>query len=87
MPLARSRVTAQGQVSVPAKVRRKLGVGPGSLLEWDEEEDAVVVRRAGRYSSAEINRALFGHKIPTPRGLNDLKEGIRRHVRRRHARG
>jgi antitoxin PrlF len=87
MPIARSRVTAQGQVSVPAEVRRKLGVGPGSLLEWDEEEDAVVVRRAGRYSSIEINRALFGRESLTPRGLSDLKEGIRRHVRTRHARG
>jgi AbrB family looped-hinge helix DNA binding protein len=86
MPIAQSRVTAQGQVSVPAEVRRKLGVGPGSLLEWTEEGNAVVVRRSGRYSSAEIHRALFGSEIPTPRRLNDLKEGVRRHIRTRHAR-
>ena len=87
MPIARSRVTAQGQVSVPAEVRRKLGVGPGSLLEWDEDGNAVVVRRAGRYSSVEIHRALFGRAIPAPRRLSELKEGIRQHVRTRHARG
>jgi len=28
-----------GQVSVPAKVRQRLGVGPGSVLEWDEDGD------------------------------------------------
>ena len=87
MPLARSRVTAQGQVSVPAEVRRKLGVGPGSLLEWNEEGNAVVVRRSGRYTSVDIHRTLFGRENPQPRSMTELKEGIRKHVRARHARG
>ncbi len=87
MVIARSRVTAQGQVSVPAQVRRRLGVGPGSVLEWDADRDAIVVRRAGRYSSAEIHEALFGQDRPVPRSLGELKDGIRRSVRRRHARG
>jgi len=51
MPIAHSKVTAQGQISVPSEVRKKLGVGPGSVLEWDEKDDVVVVRRAGRYTS------------------------------------
>src|SRR5690349_5426920 len=37
MALAYSKITAQGQISVPAEVRRKLGLGPGSVLEWEEE--------------------------------------------------
>jgi len=86
MPIARSRVTAQGQVSVPAEVRRKLGVGPGSFLEWDDDGGAVVVRRSGRYSSEDVHRALFGSGSPPPRSLCELKEGIRQHVRARHAR-
>jgi AbrB family looped-hinge helix DNA binding protein len=32
--IAESRVTAQGQISIPAEVRRRLGVGPGSVIEW-----------------------------------------------------
>jgi antitoxin PrlF len=87
MTIARSRVTAQGQVSVPAEVRRRLGVGPGSVLEWNEEGDAVVVRRSGRHSSLDVHRALFGDHAPARHGLNELKDGIRRHVRQRHARG
>ena len=50
MAIAQSKVTAQGQISVPAEVRRKLGIGPGSVLEWDEEGDVVVVRKADRKS-------------------------------------
>ncbi|OFW05379.1 MAG: hypothetical protein A3H96_07790 [Acidobacteria bacterium RIFCSPLOWO2_02_FULL_67_36] len=84
MALAHSKLTAQGQVSVPAKVRRKLGVGPGSVLEWDEEGEQVVVRRAGRFSSEDVHRSLFAAP-PKARTLEDLKEGVRRHVKRRRA--
>jgi antitoxin PrlF len=86
MVLAQSKLTGQGQISVPAEVRRRLGLGPGSLLEWDSEGDRIIVRHAGRHSSEEVHEALFPAK-PEPHGLDELKEGIRRHVRARHARG
>ena len=85
MALAHSKLTAQGQISVPASVRRRLGVGPGSVLEWDAEGGRVVVRRAGRFSSEDIHRALFA-KAPRKRTLRELKEGLRRYARARHAR-
>ena len=85
MALARSKVTAQGQVSVPAKVRQRLGVGPGSVLEWDEAGDQVVVRKAGRFSSEDIHRVLFS-KTPRPRMLDELKAGIRHDVKKRYVR-
>jgi AbrB family looped-hinge helix DNA binding protein len=84
MALAHTKVTAQGQVSVPAKVRQRLGVGPGSVLEWEEEGDRVIVRKAGRYSSEDIHRALFS-KAPRRRTLEEMKGGIRRYVTKRHA--
>ena len=58
MTIAHSKVTAQGQISVPAKVRRKLAIGPGSVLEWSEEGDQIVVRRAGRFSSGSARSSL-----------------------------
>ena len=84
MALAHSKLTAQGQVSVPAKVRQRLGVGPGSVLEWDEDGDQVVVRKAGRYSSEDIHRALFS-RTPRRRTLEDMKSGIRQYMRKRRA--
>lgn len=86
MVLAHSKVTVQGQISVPAEVRRKLGLGPGSVLEWDEDGERIVVRRAGRYSSEEIHRQVFA-EAPKARSIAELKKGIRRHMRKRHARG
>ena len=81
-----TKVTAQGQVSVPADVRRKLGIGPGSVLEWTLEDEQAVVRRAGRYSSRDIHEALFSRKRPGKHTDAELKEGIKKAVRKRHAR-
>ena len=86
MALAQSRLTAQGQISVPAEVRKKLGVGPGSVLEWDEQNDHVVVRRAGRYTSEDVHHALFPGE-GAREGAMDVKNAIRKYIRKRHARG
>lgn len=85
-PIARSRLTAQGQVSVPAAVRKRLGIGPGAVLEWDEDGGAIVVRRAGRYSFEDIHRALFPKGPPKRRTLEQMKQAVRRSMRKRHAR-
>ena len=83
--LPRSKVTAQGQIFVPAEIRRKLGIGPGSVLEWEEEGDHVVVRKAGRLTSEDIHRALFPRGTK-PHRLSDLKGGIEKDVRKRYTR-
>lgn len=87
MTLAHSKVTGQGQISVPAEIRRKLGIGPGSILEWEEEGGKVVVRRASRFSSEDIHQALFGARKPQTKSVDDLKDGIRLYARKRYARG
>jgi antitoxin PrlF len=86
MALAHSKLTVQGQISVPAEVRKKLGVGPGGVLEWVEEGGKIVVRRAGRYTSEDLHRALFPKGAPRPRSLKDLKKGAAQYIRGRHAR-
>ncbi|HET9552860.1 MAG TPA: AbrB/MazE/SpoVT family DNA-binding domain-containing protein [Anaeromyxobacteraceae bacterium] len=84
--IAESRVTAQGQISVPAEVRRRLGVGPGSVIEWNADGDRIVVRRAGRYTSSEVHEEVFPYGVSARRSEAELKAGIRAHVKRRHAR-
>lgn len=84
MAIAQSKLTAQGQISIPAEVRKKLGVGPGSVLEWDERDNEIVVRRAGKRTSSEVHAALFGTDQPKQREA--VKNGIRAYMRRKHAR-
>lgn len=85
MLLPRSRITSQGQISVPSGIRRILGAGPGSLLEWQARDGQVVVRRAGKFSSQDLHSVLFPGRQPTLRTLSALKEGITRHIKSRYA--
>ena len=85
MKIAQSRVTSQGQVSVPAEVRRRLGLAPGSVLEWDAEGDVIVVRRGPRASSSDVHESLFPDRAPA-KTLDELKDGIRADIAKRHAR-
>jgi AbrB family looped-hinge helix DNA binding protein len=87
MALAHSRLTAQGQISVPASIRQKLGVGPGSILEWDEDGGRIVVRRSGKYTTQDLHRAAFPDGPPKRASLKDMKEGIAQYIRESHARG
>jgi antitoxin PrlF len=85
-----SKITAKGQITVPAEIRRKLGLGRGSVLEWEQRDDEVVVRRAGRYTSQDVHRVLFPHAPPSGVSKSaslDVKQGIAKYIRKRHARG
>jgi len=70
MPRRRSKITAQGRLSVPAE---------------REDGGRVIVRRATRYSSEDIHRAVFAHP-PKPRSFAELKEGIADFMRKKHGR-
>ena len=86
MKLARSRVTAQGQVSVPSEVRRRLGLAPGSVIEWSEDGGAIAVRRVGGKTFEDVHAAAFPDGPPKPRTLAELKDGIAEYIRRKHGR-
>ena len=40
------RVNEKGQVTIPKHIRERLGIGPGSEVEFVEEADDVKLRRA-----------------------------------------
>ena len=87
MAIAQSRLTSQGQISIPAEIRRRLGIGPGAVLEWDQVGEQIVVRRAGQFTSEEVHQALFPQGPPKRRTMTEMKEGIKQHLRDRYARG
>ena len=54
MIVARSKVTSQGQISIPAEVRKDLAIKPGTELIWDRQENGEYVVRPKRRSLAEL---------------------------------
>jgi AbrB family looped-hinge helix DNA binding protein len=85
MTITQSKITRQGQVTVPAEIRKRLHLAPGSSLEWHEVEGEIVVRRAAKFDSEQIHSELF-QSPPTPRTLEEIKQGIADRMRRVHAR-
>jgi AbrB family looped-hinge helix DNA binding protein len=74
MVRSKAKITSKGQLTLPAAVRKTLGVGPGDTLTFEVTEDEIRVVRerepgvfgkwAGRYrvgkgqSAAEIDRSI-----------------------------
>ncbi len=88
MEKMQTKLTSQGQVSVPAAVRKFLHLIPGSALVWAQDGDRIVVERAKRHSTDEVHLALFADAPPggePAKTLTELKQGIRQHMQRRHA--
>lgn len=82
----KSRVTSQGQISVPADIRKKLGIGPGTVLEWDVEGSRAVVQKAGTYTFEDIHKAVFPDGPPKPATLEELNEAKADSIREKYAR-
>ncbi|MGF6730798.1 antitoxin PrlF [Paraburkholderia youngii] len=53
-----SRIDARGRITVPAKVRKALGVGPGTQLTWVLTLDGDVFVRAKSRSIRELAGVL-----------------------------
>ncbi len=89
MQKVQTKLSSQGQVSVPAAVRRLLHLMPGSVLVWAQDGDRIVVERAKRHSTAEVHQALFPGGLPgdapAAKTLAELKQGVRQRMRRRDA--
>jgi AbrB family looped-hinge helix DNA binding protein len=84
--LPQSTITAQGQVSIPAEVRRKLELIPGHVLEWEVKDNTVVVRRKGKYTFEDIHRMFFANRPVRHYTLKELKDAIGDHLAEKHAR-
>jgi len=80
-----SKINARGYTTIPAEVRRKMGVGPGSVVDWDEINGEIVVRRAGCYTSEDLHRMLFPEGQPKGPPI-DVDDAIRARMRKKHTR-
>lgn len=45
MAAPKSSIDARGYTTIPESICRVLGVGPGSAIEWYEENGEICVRR------------------------------------------
>lgn len=62
-----------------------MSIDPGADQEREKVGEGTAVRQDGHSTSDDVHRALF-EEAPEPRTLEELKEGARRHARRRQGR-
>jgi len=85
MRIAESRLTTQGQISVPAEIRKRLGVAPGGSIVWEQlDSGEIVVRRADKSSFDEV-RARFAHLRPArPISVQEMDVAVAEHLAAKH---
>jgi antitoxin PrlF len=69
----RTRVSERGQVTIPKGLRDRLGIEPGSVLEFDAEGGRLVGRKAGARDPVD---AVYG-VIDLPRGTDEALSRLR----------
>lgn len=78
--MATATVSSKGQVVIPAELRKRFGIEPGSELEFVEDGSAirVFVRRAGASSRVEDGFGMLVYRGPAARLLDfDAAEAMR----------
>ena len=81
-----SKLTTQGQVSVPASVRQFLSLSPGATMLWVQEGERVWVERAVTHTTTDVHQALFDNSAPKQTAdTPDTKQAIRSFMQKRHA--
>jgi antitoxin PrlF len=53
----RGRITSKGQATIPASVRKKLGLKPGDFVEFKLMKNAVTLTKANRFDPAFLKLA------------------------------
>jgi AbrB family looped-hinge helix DNA binding protein len=61
-------VSSKGQIVLPAAMRRRLGMGPGAVIEVQEESDGLKLRVVRSVESADV-AALAGMVKALSRGV------------------
>lgn len=73
LPMNDSVITKRGQVSVPAGLRKAMGLGPGQSLHWEQVSDR------------EIRVSIPDEKAPGPLAMLGYARQIRKSPPRRTA--
>lgn len=73
-PGKRAIVSSKGQITIPGGLRRKLGIGPGTVVEFHEEPGRIVLTKAQVRDPVE---AVTGILASTGKGTDEVLLDLR----------
>jgi AbrB family looped-hinge helix DNA binding protein len=59
----KSRVGERGQITIPKAMRTRLGISPGTEVEFEELEDGLMVRKRAASDPLEALRGLISEPV------------------------
>ncbi|MGH7746979.1 MAG: AbrB/MazE/SpoVT family DNA-binding domain-containing protein [Candidatus Dormibacteria bacterium] len=69
----RTTVSEKGQVTIPKRLRDRLGIRPGEVLEFTEEGGRLVATKATRQDPVDAVYGILDLKRPTDAVITRLR--------------
>lgn len=69
----RAKVAGRGQVTIPKALRDRLGIRPGTVLEFTEEDGKLVVRKVESLDPVDEAYGRFGRGRCTDEIIKELR--------------
>jgi AbrB family looped-hinge helix DNA binding protein len=66
-------VSERGQVTIPKRLRERLGIAPGQVLDFDIEEGRLVATKNVRRDPVDAVYGLLGRPGSTDDALTELR--------------
>ena len=78
--MAASTVSSKGQVTLPARMRRQLGLRPNDPITIETVGDAIVIKRAADFFEL---RGFLGKALSPEIEAKRMHEAVSRHLQQR----
>ncbi|MEX0845605.1 MAG: AbrB/MazE/SpoVT family DNA-binding domain-containing protein [Balneolaceae bacterium] len=81
--MAKATITSKGQVTIPKKIREKLGLKPGDKLNFEVNEKGNLEVTPKTYSIMDTAGILYrpGQKAKT---IEEMNEGVAEYFRKKY---
>jgi len=73
MKSMKARVAERGQVTIPKRLRERLGVKPGTVLEFSEEHGRLIAVKSGGIDPVAEVLGCLGKRINTDDVMAQLR--------------
>jgi antitoxin PrlF len=69
----KARIAERGQVTIPKALRKRLGLGPGTVLQFAEEDGRLVAIKDGSIDPVSNLYGCLGKKLDTDATIAKLR--------------
>lgn len=69
----KSRVTERGQITIPKRLRERLGIRPGQVMEFEAEDGRLVATKADELDPVSAVYGILGTGRSTDEYIDEIR--------------